>query len=53
MVFENKSLYLYINIFNNELNSIFTKDMLLKIYLTVLYYTPQSLHIIDVIYSLI
>ena len=32
MVFENKSLYLYIIIFNNELISIFTKDILLKIY---------------------
>ena len=32
MVFENKSLYLYIIIFNNELISIFTKDIVLKIY---------------------
>ena len=30
MVFENKALYLYIIIINNELISIFTKDILLK-----------------------
>ena len=44
MVFENKSLYLYIIIFNNELISIFTKDILLK-YI-------DDLYILKLIYKL-